>query len=130
MYNCPRTRVRSRGCLHTIRHNFEIPIGEGQIVSASFDKSGEDPPGDALGVERPNPAGADQTDGGYIAAYGLCKTMLQVLQQAGTAMIAQANQLPQSVLKLGGNNGQYNPALTGFYARTIQLRHLPAAAAH
>ena len=26
--------------------------------------------------------GADQTDGGYIAAYGLCKTMLQVLQQA------------------------------------------------
>ena len=25
--------------------------------------------------------GADQTDGGYIAAYGLCKTMLQVLQQ-------------------------------------------------
>jgi branched-chain amino acid transport system substrate-binding protein len=27
-------------------------------------------------------AGADQSDGGYIAAYGLCKTMLQVLQQA------------------------------------------------
>ncbi len=26
--------------------------------------------------------GADQTDGGYIAAYGLCKTMLQVLQQS------------------------------------------------
>ena len=26
--------------------------------------------------------GADQSDGGYIAAYGLCKTMLQVLQQA------------------------------------------------
>jgi branched-chain amino acid transport system substrate-binding protein len=26
--------------------------------------------------------GADQTDGGYIAAYGLCKTMLLVLQQA------------------------------------------------
>jgi branched-chain amino acid transport system substrate-binding protein len=26
--------------------------------------------------------GADQTDGGYIAAYGLCQTMLQVLQQA------------------------------------------------
>jgi branched-chain amino acid transport system substrate-binding protein len=26
--------------------------------------------------------GADQTDGGYIAAYGLCKTMLQVLNQA------------------------------------------------
>jgi branched-chain amino acid transport system substrate-binding protein len=26
--------------------------------------------------------GADQTDGGYISAYGLCKTMLQVLQQA------------------------------------------------
>jgi branched-chain amino acid transport system substrate-binding protein len=26
--------------------------------------------------------GADQTDGGYIAAYGLCKTMLQVLKQA------------------------------------------------
>ena len=26
--------------------------------------------------------GADQTDGGYIAAYGLCKTMEQVLQQA------------------------------------------------
>jgi branched-chain amino acid transport system substrate-binding protein len=25
--------------------------------------------------------GADQTDGGYIAAYGLCKTMLQVLNQ-------------------------------------------------
>src|SRR6516225_7039371 len=25
--------------------------------------------------------GADQTDGGYVAAYGLCKTMLQVLQQ-------------------------------------------------
>jgi len=25
--------------------------------------------------------GADQTDGGYIAAYGLCKTMLKVLQQ-------------------------------------------------
>jgi branched-chain amino acid transport system substrate-binding protein len=25
--------------------------------------------------------GADQTDGGYIAAYGLCKTMLQVLKQ-------------------------------------------------
>jgi branched-chain amino acid transport system substrate-binding protein len=25
--------------------------------------------------------GADQTDGGYIAAYGLCKTMLQVLRQ-------------------------------------------------
>jgi branched-chain amino acid transport system substrate-binding protein len=26
--------------------------------------------------------GADQTDGGYIAAYGLCKTMQQVLEQA------------------------------------------------
>src|SRR5215469_11168955 len=26
--------------------------------------------------------GADQSDGGYIAAYGLCKTMLQVLKQA------------------------------------------------
>jgi len=26
--------------------------------------------------------GADQTDSGYIAAYGLCKTMLQVLKQA------------------------------------------------
>ena len=25
--------------------------------------------------------GADQTDGGYIAAYGLSKTMLQVLKQ-------------------------------------------------
>ena len=25
--------------------------------------------------------GADQTDGGYVAAYGLSKTMLQVLQQ-------------------------------------------------
>ncbi len=25
--------------------------------------------------------GADQTDGSYIAAYGLCKTMLQVLEQ-------------------------------------------------
>jgi branched-chain amino acid transport system substrate-binding protein len=26
--------------------------------------------------------GADQSHGGYIAAYGLCKTMLQVLKQA------------------------------------------------
>ena len=25
--------------------------------------------------------GADQTDGGYVAAYGLCKTLLQVLKQ-------------------------------------------------
>ena len=28
----------------------EIPIGEGQILSASFDKSGEDPPGVATGI--------------------------------------------------------------------------------
>ena len=33
--------------------------------------------------------GADQTDGGYIAAYGLCKTMLQVLQQCERRLLAR-----------------------------------------
>ena len=28
MHNRPRPRVWTGGCLHTIPHNFEIPIGE------------------------------------------------------------------------------------------------------
>ena len=34
-------------------------------------------------------------------------TKLQVLQQAGTAMLAQANQLPQNVLSLLGDSGSH-----------------------
>ena len=59
------------------------------IISAAYLKDSVDPtwkddPGmnewrDFMTKRMP---GADQTDGGYIAAYGLCKTMLQVLQQA------------------------------------------------
>jgi branched-chain amino acid transport system substrate-binding protein len=59
------------------------------IISAAYLKDSSDPtwkndPGmnewrDFMTKHMP---GADQTDGGYIAAYGLCKTMVQVLKQA------------------------------------------------
>ncbi len=59
------------------------------IISAAYLKDSSDPtwkndPGMNEWREFMNKhmAGADQSDGGYIAAYGLCKTMLQVLQQA------------------------------------------------
>jgi branched-chain amino acid transport system substrate-binding protein len=59
------------------------------IISAAYLKDSSDPtwkndPGmnEWRGFMNKYMAGADQSDGGYIAAYGLCKTMLQVLQQA------------------------------------------------
>jgi ABC-type branched-subunit amino acid transport system substrate-binding protein len=59
------------------------------IISAAYLKDSSDPtwkddPGmsEWRGFMNKYMPGADQTDGGYIAAYGLCKTMLQVLQQA------------------------------------------------
>ncbi|HET7880271.1 MAG TPA: ABC transporter substrate-binding protein [Acetobacteraceae bacterium] len=59
------------------------------IISAAYLKDSTDPtwkddPGmnEWRGFMTKYMPGADQTDGGYIAAYGLCKTMLQVLQQA------------------------------------------------
>ena len=59
------------------------------IISAAYLKDSSDPTWkDDAGMNEwrefmtKRMPGADQTDGGYIAAYGLCKTMLQVLQQA------------------------------------------------
>ena len=59
------------------------------IISAAYLKDSSDPTwkNDAgmnewRGFMNKYMPGADQSDGGYIAAYGLCKTMLQVLQQA------------------------------------------------
>jgi len=58
------------------------------IVSAAYLKDSSDPTWkDDAGMNEWRAfmtkylPGADQTDGGYIAAYGLCKTMLQVLKQ-------------------------------------------------
>jgi len=58
------------------------------IISAAYLKDSSDPTWkDDAGMNEWRAfmnkymSGADQTDSGYIAAYGLCKTMLQVLQQ-------------------------------------------------
>ena len=58
------------------------------IISAAYLKDSSDPnwkddPGmkEWRGFMDKHMPGADQTDGGYIAAYGLCVTMLQVLKQ-------------------------------------------------
>ena len=36
MHDCPSPRVGPGGCLHTIRHNFEIPIGEVPLARDRF----------------------------------------------------------------------------------------------
>ena len=60
-----------------------IGMLSGGYLKDSTDPEWKDDPGmnEWRAFMTKNLPGADQTDGGYIAAYGLCKTMLQVLQQ-------------------------------------------------
>ena len=60
--------------------------------------------------------GADQTDGGYIAAYGLSKTMLQVLQQCNgdfsrENIMKQVTSLHDVEMpgRAAGHQGQHQP---------------------